>query len=154
MYNQLYLQLFYHSFFFSTRKRAGLHTNLRFNFVSFLGISFDLTDLLENFRNFDIKKSPDVQDLRGDNRIWTGDQGVADPRLTAWLCRQIGNAFALPIKWLLRESNPCYRRERAMSWPLDQGALYVKHLFRCSNSPCWTRTNDNSVNSRVLYRLS
>ena len=28
-------------------------------------------------------------------------------------------------KWLLRESNPCYRRERAMSWPLDQGALYV-----------------------------
>ena len=36
---------------------------------------------------------------------------------------------ALPLgyvaRWLLRESNPCYRRERAMSWPLDQGALYV-----------------------------
>ena len=36
---------------------------------------------------------------------------------------------ALPLGyvaiWLLRESNPCYRRERAMSWPLDQGALYV-----------------------------
>ena len=25
--------------------------------------------------------------LRGDNQIWTGDQGVADPRLTTWLCR-------------------------------------------------------------------
>ena len=25
--------------------------------------------------------------LRGANRIWTGDQGVADPRLTAWLSR-------------------------------------------------------------------
>ena len=24
---------------------------------------------------------------RGANRIWTGDQGVADPRLTAWLSR-------------------------------------------------------------------
>ena len=24
---------------------------------------------------------------RGDNQIRTGDQGVADPRLTAWLCR-------------------------------------------------------------------
>ena len=27
--------------------------------------------------------------LRGDNQIRTGDQGVADPRLTAWLCRHI-----------------------------------------------------------------
>ena len=26
-------------------------------------------------------------------------------------------------KWLRRESNSCYRRERAMSWPLDHGAL-------------------------------
>ena len=26
---------------------------------------------------------------RGDNQIRTGDQGVADPRLTAWLCRRI-----------------------------------------------------------------
>ena len=25
--------------------------------------------------------------LRGDNQIWTGDQGVADPCLTTWLCR-------------------------------------------------------------------
>ena len=25
--------------------------------------------------------------FRGDNQIWTGDQGVADPRLTTWLCR-------------------------------------------------------------------
>ena len=25
--------------------------------------------------------------MRGDNQIWTGDQGVADPRLTTWLCR-------------------------------------------------------------------
>ena len=25
---------------------------------------------------------------QGDNQIWTGDQGVADPRLTAWLCRR------------------------------------------------------------------
>lgn len=27
--------------------------------------------------------------LRGDNQIWTGDQGVADPCLTAWLRRHI-----------------------------------------------------------------
>ena len=27
--------------------------------------------------------------LRGDNQIRTGDQGVADPRLTTWLCRHI-----------------------------------------------------------------
>ena len=25
---------------------------------------------------------------KGANRIWTGDQGVADPRLTAWLSRR------------------------------------------------------------------
>ena len=31
---------------------------------------------------------------------------------------------------------------------------YMLNTFRCFNSPCWTRTNDNSVNSRVLYRLS
>ena len=27
-------------------------------------------------------------------------------------------------------------------------------LFLVCGSPCWTRTNDNAVNSRVLYRLS
>ena len=61
-------------------------------------------------------------------------------------------------KWLLRESNPCYRRERAMSWPLDQGAIWCIQLNISSsivlNSPSRTRTYDTSVNSRMLYRLS
>ena len=35
----------------------------------------------------------------------------------------IFNFMSYSLKWLLRESNPCYRRERAMSWPLDQGAI-------------------------------
>ena len=32
--------------------------------------------------------------IRGDNRIWTGDQGVADPRLTTWLCRRVALSSA------------------------------------------------------------
>ena len=38
-----------------------------------------------------VKKRESIKDSpeRGDNQIRTGDQGVADPRLTAWLCRHI-----------------------------------------------------------------
>ena len=34
--------------------------------------------------------------------------------------------------------------------PIIYFRLYVRKL----NSPCWTRTNDTAVNSRMLYRLS
>ena len=30
-----------------------------------------------------------IRSLRGDTRNRTGDEGFADPRLTAWLCRLI-----------------------------------------------------------------
>ena len=30
-----------------------------------------------------------VLSFQGDNQIWTGDKGVADPCLTTWLCRHI-----------------------------------------------------------------
>ena len=40
-----------------------------------------------------VKKRESIKDSpeRGDNQIRTGDQGVADPRLTTWLCRLIIN---------------------------------------------------------------
>ena len=46
--------------------------------------------------------------------------GVADHCLTAWLMRHI------QFWWLQRESNPCYRRERAISFPFFHGASYLK----------------------------
>ena len=38
-----------------------------------------------------VKKKESIKDSlkRGDNQIRTGDKGVADPCLTAWLCRHI-----------------------------------------------------------------
>ena len=45
---------------------------------------------------------------------------------------------------------PPWKGDVLTAWPRS---LICKHLS-VFNSPCWTRTNDNSVNSRVLYRLS
>ena len=60
--------------------------------------------------------------------------------------------MVLLYQWPQRESNSCYRRERAMSWPLDHGAQTLYHLFADKeNSPSRARTYNTSVNSRVLY---
>ena len=37
------------------------------------------------------------------------------------------------IWWLHRESNSGYRRERAVSWPLDHGAIYLRNRQRPYN---------------------
>ena len=56
--------------------------------------------------------------------IWSGWRGsnphsrLGRPELYHW---------ATPAWWLIGESNPCYRRERAVSWPLDQWAIMVIH---------------------------
>ena len=36
---------------------------------------------------------------------------------------------------------------------MEPGICYRLYV-RKANSPCWTRTNDTAVNSRMLYRLS
>ena len=58
---------------------------------------------------------------------WSGWRGsnphsrLGRPELYHW---------ATPAWWLIGESNPCYRRERAVSWPLDQWAILFKWLRR------------------------
>ena len=57
--------------------------------------------------------------------IWSGWRGsnphsrLGRPELYHW---------ATPAWWLIGESNPCYRRERAVSWPLDQWATILSLL--------------------------
>ena len=46
---------------------------------------------------------------------------------------------------------PPWKGDVLTAWPRSLTAFL---LFFKRNSPSWTRTNDNSVNSRVLYRLS
>ena len=53
-------------------------------FFCWIGTSF-LYDKIYNKKRITAKQ----KSLRGANRIWTGDKGVADPCLTAWLCRHI-----------------------------------------------------------------
>ena len=96
--------------------------------------------------------------LRGASRIWTGDQGVADPRLTAWLSRPMTpTRFELVL--------PPWKGDVLTAWPW--GLIYclciLTHLQASvnrfsnllkSSSPSRTRTYDNAVNSRALYLLS
>ena len=59
---------------------------------------------------------------RGDSRNRTGDQGVADPRLTAWLCR--------PIKRMQRPFGHCIS---SLSWTrTNDTAVNSRVLYRLS----------------------
>ena len=68
----------------------------------------------------------------GDYQIWTGDQGVADPCLTAWLSRHMTPTGIEPVL-------PPWKGDVLTAWPRSQ------------NSPSWARTNNPTINSRVLY---
>ena len=83
-----------------------------YGFFSMLGFDV-IIGFLRFFRNKKPQKNWGFE--KGVCRIWTGDKGVADPCLTTWLSRHILLYAFLSEKWLRRESNPCYRRERAMS---------------------------------------
>ena len=70
-----------------------------------------------------------------------------EPSQPAW------KAGTLPLSytriwnwWPIGESNPCYRRERAVSWPLDQWAI----LIGCGGR---TRTYDLRVMSPTSCQL-
>ena len=85
--------------------------------------------------------------IQGDNQIWTGDQGVADPRLTTWLCRhndsyenrtRVTAVKGRCLNRLTKEPDLRYKYARSMNIPR-------------ANSPSWARTNNPSVNSRMLY---
>ena len=70
----------------------------------------------------------------GTNRART-----CDPLLVRQVLSQLSYS---PGKWWpIGESNPCYRRERAVSWPLDQRAV---------GSGSWTWTHDLSGMNRLL----
>ena len=56
----------------------------------------------------------------GTNRART-----CDPLLVRQVLSQL--SYSPGYWWPIGESNPCYRRERAVSWPLDQWALMVIH---------------------------
>ena len=60
--------------------------------------------------------------------IWSGWRG-SNPH--SWLGRPELYHWATPARywWLIGESNPCYRRERAVSWPLDQWATLFYFKF-------------------------
>ena len=61
--------------------------------------------------------------------------------------------------WPLGDSNPCYRRERAVSWPLDQGAVLDKYLcflvagagFEPTTFGLWARRATNCSTPRYYY---
>ena len=74
--------------------------------------------------------------------IWWKQQGS---NLWPSACK----ADALPAElcfrnkwWPLGESNPCYHRERVVSWPLDQGAII--------GASCRSRTNNLLITSQLL----
>ena len=84
---------------------------------------------------------------RGDDRIRTGDKGVADPCLTTWLRRQsdpneirtrVTAVKGRCLNRLTKEPDLRYKYARSMNIPR-------------ANSPSWARTNNPSVNSRMLY---
>ena len=56
----------------------------------------------------------------GTNRART-----CDPLLVRQVLSQL--SYSPGNWWPIGESNPCYRRERAVSWPLDQWAIMVIH---------------------------
>ena len=50
---------------------------------------------------------------------------TCDPLLVRQVLSQL--SYSPGNWWPIGESNPCYRRERAVSWPLDQWAIMVIH---------------------------
>ena len=70
-----------------------------------------------------------------------------EPSQPAWKAGTLPLSYTRIFNWWpIGESNPCYRRERAVSWPLDQWAII--------GDPSATRTRDTLIKSQVLYRLS
>ena len=51
-----------------------------------------------------------------------------EPSQLAWKARTLPLSYTREYWWLIGESNPCYRRERAVSWPLDQWATILSLL--------------------------
>ena len=52
-----------------------------------------------------------------------------EPSQLAWKARTLPLSYTREYWWLIGESNPCYRRERAVSWPLDQWATLFYFKF-------------------------
>ena len=52
-----------------------------------------------------------------------------EPSQLAWKARTLPLSYTRKYWWLTGESNPCYRRERAVSWPLDQWATLFYFKF-------------------------
>ena len=63
----------------------------------------------------------------GTNRART-----CDPLLVRQVLSQL--SYSPGNWWPIGESNPCYRRERAVSWPLDQWAIFI-----------WLRRQDSNL---------
>ena len=52
-----------------------------------------------------------------------------EPSQLAWKARTLPLSYTRKYWWLIGESNPCHRRERAVSWPLDQWATLFCFKF-------------------------
>ena len=71
-----------------------------------------------------------------------------EPSQPAWKAGTLPLSYTRIFNWWpIGESNPCYRRERAVSWPLDQWAIFV---FGCGGK---TRTCDLRVMSPTSCQL-
>ena len=105
--------------------------------------------LLIRFRQ---KRSQNINSeiQRGANRIWTGDNGVADRGLTTWLSRHIIK-LSSPF-WMtptgIEPVLPPWKGDVLTAWPRSL-ILFLFLIWK--NSPSRARTYNNSVNSRVLY---
>ena len=87
---------------------------------------------------------------RGDNQIRTGDQGVADPRLTAWLCRRIKFMQSLASDSDGNRTRVTAVKGRCLDRLTTEPHAVFAFLY-LKNSPSRARTYNITVNSRALY---
>ena len=92
--------------------------------------------------------------LQGDNQIWTGDQGVAVPCLTTWLCHQNINLLRkLSLEGCFATFgllNPFYIRKLSKKACIIKCAL--AHLMIDDSDGNWTRVT--AVKGRCLNLLT
>ena len=114
--------------------------------------------MYDTCRFFGYKKSPENHErlsglLRGANQIWTGDQGVADLCLTAWLWHHI-------LYWVtptgIEPVLPPWKGDVLTSWPRSRIPADLRCELRIRkpaflSASSRARTCNTAVNSRVLY---
>ena len=94
--------------------------------------------------------------------VWAGDEdnktNINNKKAIAYCHRLF---LSLLLQYFLALSvrpswcNSCWVLYKKMQNNFQNSKNYLRlYLYNWFGSPCWTRTNDLSINSRALYRLS